>query len=133
MLCGSSRLHTRHRHDSSRMAADPRYQYHRLFSLRSSCSPADDQARHWWQYRITASISAHRVNFPQPQVAYNVSKAALLTLDSVAAEWARYGIRVNSISPGYVDTILNEGDGIAEGRPIRRVETLLVAWGSRVS
>src|ERR1700710_1628595 len=68
---------------------------------------------------FTASISAHRVNFPQPQVAYNVSKSALLTLkNSLAAEWARYGIKVNSISPGYMDTILNEGEGIAEGRAI---------------
>jgi len=64
-----------------------------------------------------------RVNFPQPQAAYNVSKSALLMLkNSLAAEWARYGIRVNSISPGYMDTILNEGDGIAEGRAI---------WASR--
>jgi len=68
---------------------------------------------------FTASISAHRVNFPQPQVAYNVSKSALLMLKScLAAEWARYGIRVNSVSPGYMDTILNEGDGLAEGRAI---------------
>lgn len=68
---------------------------------------------------FTASISAHRVNFPQPQAAYNVSKAALLTLKNcLAAEWARYGIRTNSISPGYMDTILNEGDGIAEHRKI---------------
>lgn len=66
-----------------------------------------------------ASISAHRVNFPQPQVAYNVSKSALLMLkSSLAAEWARYGIRVNTISPGYMDTILNEGDGLAEARRI---------------
>ncbi|KAE8394143.1 hypothetical protein BDV23DRAFT_147950 [Aspergillus alliaceus] len=66
-----------------------------------------------------ASISAHRVNFPQPQAAYNVSKAALLMLKScLAAEWARYGIRTNSISPGYMDTILNEGEGIAEHRRI---------------
>jgi NAD(P)-dependent dehydrogenase (short-subunit alcohol dehydrogenase family) len=72
---------------------------------------------------FVASISAHRVNFPQPQVAYNVSKSALLTLKNcLAAEWARYGIRVNSVSPGYMDTILNEGDGIAEGRAI---------WASR--
>lgn len=66
---------------------------------------------------FTASISAHRVNYPQPQAAYNVSKAALITLKNcLAAEWARYGIRTNSISPGYMDTILNEGDGIAEAR-----------------
>jgi NAD(P)-dependent dehydrogenase (short-subunit alcohol dehydrogenase family) len=68
---------------------------------------------------FTASISAHRVNFPQPQVAYNVSKAALLMLKScLAAEWARYGIRTNSVSPGYMDTILNEGDGLAKHRQI---------------
>ncbi|KAK1963919.1 short chain dehydrogenase [Colletotrichum sublineola] len=68
---------------------------------------------------FTASISAHRVNFPQPQVAYNASKGALLQLkSSLAAEWARYGITVNSISPGYVDTVLNEGEGLAEARAV---------------
>ncbi|KAJ6028398.1 oxidoreductase [Penicillium herquei] len=68
---------------------------------------------------FVASMSAHRVNFPQPQAAYNVSKAALLMLKScLAAEWARYGIRTNTVSPGYMDTILNEGDGIAEHRRI---------------
>ncbi|KAG2142443.1 hypothetical protein DEU56DRAFT_870667 [Suillus clintonianus] len=66
---------------------------------------------------FTASISGHSVNFPQPQVSYNVSKGALLQLkSSLAAEWARYGIRVNSISPGYMDTILNEGPGLEEAR-----------------
>lgn len=66
---------------------------------------------------FTASISAHRVNYPQPQVAYNVSKAAIVALkSSLAAEWAVFGIRVNSISPGYMDTILNAGDGIKEAR-----------------
>lgn len=72
---------------------------------------------------LTSSISAHRVNFPQPQVAYNVSKGALLMMkSSLAAEWARYGITVNSVSPGYMDTILNEGDGLIEHRRI---------WGER--
>lgn len=66
---------------------------------------------------FTASISAHRVNFPQPQAAYNVSKAAIVAMkNSLAAEWAVHGIRVNSMSPGYMDTVLNEGAGLEEAR-----------------
>lgn len=62
---------------------------------------------------MTASISAHRPNWPQPQVSYNVSKAGVLAMkDSLAAEWGVHGIRVNTISPGYMDTILNEGSGL---------------------
>ncbi|OTB02957.1 hypothetical protein M426DRAFT_74288 [Hypoxylon sp. CI-4A] len=64
-----------------------------------------------------ASISGHGVNYPQPQVTYNVAKAGVIAMvKSLAAEWARYGIRVNSISPGYMNTILNEGDGLENVR-----------------
>jgi len=55
----------------------------------------------------TASMSGHIVNTPQNQTAYNTSKAAVLHLTrSLAAEWAKRGVRVNSISPGYTRTKL---------------------------
>lgn len=55
----------------------------------------------------TASMSGHIVNYPQNQVAYNASKAAVIHLTrSLAAEWGSRGVRVNSISPGYTRTKL---------------------------
>jgi NAD(P)-dependent dehydrogenase (short-subunit alcohol dehydrogenase family) len=55
-----------------------------------------------------ASMSGHIVNWPQQQSGYNASKAGVIMLGkSLAAEWAAYGIRVNTISPGYMDTALN--------------------------
>ncbi len=55
----------------------------------------------------TASMSGHISNTPQNQSAYNASKAGVLHLTrSLAAEWAPFGIRVNSISPGYTKTDL---------------------------
>lgn len=53
----------------------------------------------------TASMSATIVNIPQGQASYNSSKAGVMHLTkSLAVEWAPLGIRVNSISPGYINT-----------------------------
>ena len=55
----------------------------------------------------TASMSGHIVNVPQPQCSYNASKAAVIMLTkSMAVEWAKRNVRVNSIRPGYIATTL---------------------------
>ncbi|KAH7346326.1 putative D-arabinitol 2-dehydrogenase [Rhexocercosporidium sp. MPI-PUGE-AT-0058] len=55
-----------------------------------------------------ASMSGGIVNYPQEQSCYNASKAGVIQLGkSLAAEWAKFNIRVNCISPGYMDTALN--------------------------
>jgi sorbose reductase len=72
----------------------------------------------WWienkvdgRILIVSSMSGSIVNRPQKQSAYNASKAASAQLmKSLASEWAPYGIRVNALSPGYIQTEANEGE-----------------------
>ena len=74
---------------------------------------------------VTTQKKLERKGFDNSYQYYKMRqyKAAIVALkSSLAAEWASKGIRVNSISPGYMDTILNAGDGLEEMRQ---------SWASR--
>lgn len=75
---------------------------------------------------LIASMSGVIVNVPQWAASYNASKAAVSHLGkSLAVEWAEAGIRVNSISPGYVLTDLTQ-------QIIDREPELLDDWVARI-
>ncbi|KAK7752582.1 hypothetical protein SLS62_005351 [Diatrype stigma] len=70
---------------------------------------------------LVASMSGSVVNYPQEQSCYNASKAGVVQLGkSLAAEWAKHGIRVNCISPGYMDTALNRVPALEAQKKIWR-------------
>lgn len=76
---------------------------------------------------ITASMSGHAANVPQEQTCYNACKAgavSIVTVDpslkptgaytsqihlakSLSVEWAKWGGRINSVSPGYINTAIS--------------------------
>lgn len=64
-----------------------------------------------------ASMSATIANRGLLQSHYNSSKAAVKHLTtSLGLEWARKGVRVNSISPGYINTPMTSGSEWDEKR-----------------
>ena len=74
-----------------------------------------------------ASITSFR---PAPIIgAYATSKAAVVHLTrSMALEWARFGVRVNAIAPGYFETDINAdytkslaGEAMIKRVPMRRL------------
>ncbi|OXG20306.1 short-chain dehydrogenase [Cryptococcus neoformans Tu401-1] len=56
---------------------------------------------------MTGSMSGHIANLGIECAAYNASKAGVIQLaKNLALEWSRRGIRVNTLSPGYIRTAL---------------------------
>lgn len=57
----------------------------------------------------TSSMSGIIANKPQEQCSYNASKAGVIMLTkSLAMEWSKYNIKVNTIAPGYMKTELTK-------------------------
>ncbi|EXJ64620.1 hypothetical protein A1O7_00957 [Cladophialophora yegresii CBS 114405] len=86
---------------------------------------ARESGRHMIQHNIQgsiiliASMSATICVRPQKQAAYNTSKGAVQMLaKSLATEWGSRGIRVNSLSPGYMKTDLIKGLLENEGKEL---------------
>ncbi|KAK4052941.1 hypothetical protein OIO90_004065 [Microbotryomycetes sp. JL221] len=62
----------------------------------------------------TTSISAHIVNVPYDQPAYNASKAGVVHFcKSLARDWRQFA-RVNCISPGFFNTNMGPSDAAVE-------------------
>lgn len=76
----------------------------------------------------TASMSAHIINKPQTIANYCASKAGVVHLTkALAVEWAKYNIRVNCVSPGYIQTEL-----IASLKDLLPIWSELMPEGSRL-
>ena len=61
------------------------------------------------------SISGEIANVPQNQAAYNASKAAVHSIvGSLGVEFARTGIRVNAVAPGYIESDMTK-TGVPDG------------------
>jgi NAD(P)-dependent dehydrogenase (short-subunit alcohol dehydrogenase family) len=70
----------------------------------------------------TASMSAHIINQPQTIANYCATKAGVVHLTkALAVEWAKYNIRVNCVSPGYIQTEL-----------IASLKDLLPIWSAKM-
>src|ERR1700730_849291 len=73
--------------------------------IRQSDAGTGEWKHHQYCFHVRAGLE-----HTKPQAAYNASKAAVIMLTkSLAGEWADRGVRVNCISPGYVNTPMTQG------------------------
>jgi NAD(P)-dependent dehydrogenase (short-subunit alcohol dehydrogenase family) len=77
-----------------------------------------------------SSNSDRLVMTPQRQAVYNASKAAVSMLTKcLAYEWAEHNIRVNAVSPGYIQSDILPQGVRKDGKPFREVWTEMIPMG----
>ncbi|KAG6988935.1 hypothetical protein G7Y79_00067g095500 [Physcia stellaris] len=90
-------------------------QLHQIFELNvfGTYHCATAVAQSWIERGITgsivftASMTSYRPNRAAPSAPYGGTKAAVRNMaHTLAMEWAKHGIRVNSVSPGFVRTAM---------------------------
>jgi len=93
-------------------------------------------AQHWVERKhpgvVVNIASILGIGVSPAVMSYSVSKAGVIQMTkALALEWARYGIRVNALAPGYFPTDLNkdylataEGDAMVKRIPMRRLGKL---------
>jgi NAD(P)-dependent dehydrogenase (short-subunit alcohol dehydrogenase family) len=83
-------------------------------NLKGAWTMAQETARHMIRAETGGSIvniaSVLAIRTQKGTAPYAISKAGVVQMTkALALEWARYGIRVNAIAPGYVETDINRG------------------------
>ena len=65
------------------------------------------------------------VRFSRPTARIHFSKGAVISLTrDLAVKWARYGVRVNAVAPGFFETRMSEGVVKKAGRTIEQMTPL---------
>jgi NAD(P)-dependent dehydrogenase (short-subunit alcohol dehydrogenase family) len=78
----------------------------------------------------TSSNSDRLVMTPQKQAVYNASKAGVSMLTKcLAYEWAEYNIRVNAVSPGYIQSDILPQGVRRDGKKFHEVWTEMIPMG----
>jgi NAD(P)-dependent dehydrogenase (short-subunit alcohol dehydrogenase family) len=101
------------------------------FNLRHELDVVFHPVKHAWRHLkrsanaavvLVGSTAGMTGSMTNMRVAHTVTKGGVIALTrQLAAEGAPYGIRVNCISPGMIETPATRNDLLAEDHPMRRI------------